>query len=111
MIRGLIHRCTVSTPTATAVDTYGQPAPTGFTATATGVACRMQGAGAPEPELFLGAGDPVNLDDRISAVTTPAGASVDAGPFAVIEVTPAVGRAEVALHRVRLRRLTSIDQT
>lgn len=111
MIRGLIHRCVLSAPTSTAPDDYGQPSPTGFTPTATGVACRMQGAGSAEPELFLRATTAVGVDDRISDVETPAGTSLDAGPFAVMAVTPAVGRAELALYRVQLRRLTSIDQT
>ncbi len=111
MIRGLIHRCTIWSPTGTTTDPYGQATPDGFATTATLLPCRLRGAGDGEPEVLVGSGAVVAIHDRLTDVTTPAGASVDPGPFAVIDIVPVVGRADVAFQRLRLRRITSIDQT
>lgn len=110
MIRGLPHRCTHWTPAFPGPDAYNQPNPGGFAVAATGVRCRLSNAEGDGPSLLLPADRAVQAGDRLGDVVTPAGLTVDAGPFSVEAVQPVVGRARVAYQRCALRRLTSIDQ-
>ncbi len=110
-IHGLTHRCTVWQPASRTTDAYGQPAPAAFTQTATGVRCRLNTEDQDTPQVLLTATVPVAVDDRITDVQDTRGNTIDAGPFAIIDVDAVRGRARVAYRRLTLRRLTSIDQT
>lgn len=111
MIRGLVHRCTVWTPAGQATDAYGQPAPTSFATAATDVPCRLSLIDADRPLALLRAEQSLGPGDRLTDVKTPAGQSVDPGPFAVLSIERLVGRAGVAFQRCQLQRLISLDQT
>ena len=110
MIAGLIHRCTISTPTGVADDALGQPAPTGYTTQASDIPCRLSSADADQLTLLLGGDASVAANDRITDITQQDAQVIDAGPFAVHIVEAFRGRATIQLQRLQLERLTAIDQ-
>ncbi len=111
MISALVHRCTIWQPTSTPTDDYGQPAPAGFAVSVTDVPCRLSPPGAEAPTLWVEATIAIAAGDRVASVQDPSGNVIDSGPFAVQEVVAVVGRAVTSHQRLKLRRLTSVDQS
>ncbi len=111
MIRALPHRCSIWRAQTTTTDAYGQPSPSSFATTATDARCRLDASDAETPVLLLSAAVAADVGDRVSDVQDPRGNVIDADPFAVIDVDTPVARAAIAYRKLRLRRLTAIDQT
>ena len=111
MITTLVHRCTLWPPPSPPADESGQPAPAGFANVATDVRCRLSPPKSDAPTLWLEASVAIAVGDRVASIQDPSGNMIDSGPFAVQEVVPVIGRAVTSHQRLKIHRLTSIDQS
>ena len=105
----LPHRCTISRPTGTRTDAYGQPVATGYAVAAGAVRCRFSARRAEAPGLLVGRETALDGRDRVSDIRQADGTAIDAGPFAVASVSAPAGRVRVGYRRARLLRLAELE--
>ena len=105
----LPHRCTISRPSATRTDAYGQPVATGYAVAAGDVRCRFSARRAEAPGLLVGRETVLDGRDRVSDIRQADGTVIDAGPFAVASVSAPAGRVRVGYRRARLLRLAELE--
>ena len=105
----LPHRCTISRPTGTRTDAYGQPVATGYAVAAGDVRCRFSARRADAPSLLLGRETVLDGRDRVSDIRQADGTVIDAGPFAVASVSAPTGRVRLGYRRARLLRLAELE--
>ncbi len=108
-MQALPHRCTISRPTGTRADAYGQPVATGYAVTAGDARCRFSARRAEAPLLIVGRETVLDGRDRVSDIRQADGTVIDAGPFAVASVSAPTGRVRTAWRRARLLRLAELE--
>ena len=108
-MHALPHRCTISRPTGTRTDAYGQPVATGYAVAAGDVRCRFSARRAEAPRLLVARDTVLDGRDRVSDIRQADGTPIDAGPFAVESVAAPMGRVRVGYRRARLLRLAELE--
>ncbi len=108
-MHALPHRCTISRPSGTQTDAYGQPVATGYAVAAGDVRCRFSARRAEAPRLLVGRETVLDGRDRVSDIRQADGTVIDAGPFAVASVSAPTGRVRLGYRRARLLRLAELE--
>ena len=108
-MHALPHRCTISRPSGTRTDAYGQPVATGYAVAAGDVRCRFSARRAEAPRLLVGRETVLDGRDRVSDIRQADGTAIDAGPFAVASVAAPTGRVRLGYRRARLLRLAELE--
>ncbi len=108
-MHALPHRCTISRPSGTRTDAYGQPVATGYAVAAGDVRCRFSARRPEAPSLLVGRETALDGRDRVSDIRQADGTVIDAGPFAVESVSAPTGRVRVGYRRARLLRLAELE--
>ena len=109
-MHALPHRCTISRPSATRTDAYGQPVATGYAVAAGDVRCRFSARRAEAPRLLVGRETVLDGRDRVSDIRQADGTVIDAGPFGGRERRRRRrGACGVGYRRARLLRLAELE--
>ena len=108
-MHALPHRCTISRPSGTRTDAYGQPVATGYAVAAGDVRCRFSARRAEAPRLLVGRETVLDGRDRVSDIRQADGTAIDAGPFGIASVAAPTGRVRLGYRRARLLRLAELE--